>query len=92
MGVTTNHIWDNNGNIVYEYGIKGETTYNRGLGGEIIKSAKGFGDNAARGHTSMMCDEPSIAIVGDVCNAVNMNTPTSVGTAGVATHAVCEWQ
>lgn len=41
-GVTTNHIWDNNGNIVYEYGTKGETTYNRGLGGEIIRAGENY--------------------------------------------------
>lgn len=73
-GVTTNHIWDNNGNIVYEYGTKGKTAYNRGLGGEIIKSARGGG-----------CDPTSVKLDGtqdtQLENVSNVNN-TLTASAG----------
>jgi len=70
LGVTTNHIWDNNGNIVYEYGTKGATTYNRGLGGETIKSARGGGCDP----TSVKLDGTQDTQLEDVSNVNNTLT------------------
>ena len=59
MGVTTNYICDNNGNIVYEYSTKGETAYNRGLGGEIISAGDSYYAYNGHGDTTNLTKQSS---------------------------------
>ena len=54
-GVTTNHIWDNNGNIV----VENDKIYNRGLGGEIISAGDNYYAYNGHGDTTNLTKQSS---------------------------------